>query len=147
MTSRTARLNAARRAAGPDLAALEAEVARLDDAIDAEQAAIEHHQGCIEAHEGAQERLGGELHEAAIRLAAASADTSEGRLAAFNRIVGGLRNDYATVEKLIDFADPTAWRRAPSAEELARLDAAAEWRAMMDYREAGAPIAAGVADD
>src|SRR5437868_5613229 len=102
MTSRTARANAARRAAGPDLAALEAEVARLDDAIDAEGRAAEYHQERIEGHEAVQEQLGGELHEAAVRLAAASADTQEGRLAAFGRIARDLRNDYATVERLID---------------------------------------------
>jgi hypothetical protein len=147
MTTKTARVNAARRAAGRDLAGLEAEVRRLDAAISAEGAGIEYHQARIEDHEAAQERLGGELHEAVVRLAAASAETSEGRLAAFNRIVGGLRNDYATVEKVIDVADPTAWRRGPSDAELARLDGEAEWQAMMDYLDAGAPIAAGVADD
>jgi hypothetical protein len=147
VTSRTARVNAARRAAGPDLTALEAEVRRLDAAISAEGAGIEYHQARIEDHEAEQERLGGELHEAVVRLAAASADTAEGRLAAFNRVANGLRNDYATVEKLIDFEDPTAWRRAPSPDELARLDAEAEWRAMMDYLDSGAPIAAVATDD
>jgi hypothetical protein len=108
MISKTARVNAARRATGAPLDALGAEVRHLDDAIDAEQAAIEYHQECIEAHEAAQERLGGELHEAAVRLAAASADTEERRLAAFERIAGALRNDWATIERAIDFADPSA---------------------------------------
>jgi hypothetical protein len=101
MTSKTARVNAARRVAGAPLDALEAEVRRLDDAIDAEQAAIEY-------HEAAQDRLGGELHEAVVRLSSASADTAEGRLAAFERIAGALRNDWATIERVIDFADPRA---------------------------------------
>jgi hypothetical protein len=108
MTSKTARVNAARRADGAPLDALGAEVRRLDDAIDAEQVAIEYHQECIEDHEAAQERLGGELHEAVVRLAAASADTQEGRLAAFGRIARDLRNDWATIERVIDFVDPSA---------------------------------------
>jgi hypothetical protein len=115
MTSKTARVNAARRAAGAPLDALAAEVRRPDDAIDAEQDAVEYHEACVAEHEAAQEQLGGELHEAAVRLAAASADTQEGRLAAFGRITRDLRNDEATVEKVIDFADPTAWRRDQSA--------------------------------
>ncbi len=114
MTSKTARINAARRAAEwqarPDLAALEARVRDLDAAITAEDDAIAYHEACIAEHEAKQDRLGDDLYEAALRLAAASDPTEAGRLAALDRITATLEHDHVLVEKPLDFDQPARWR-------------------------------------
>jgi DNA-binding GntR family transcriptional regulator len=107
VTSRTARINAARRAAErqapPDLAALEARVRELDAAIAAEDDAIAY-------HEAKQERLGDDLHEAVLRLAAASDATEEGRYVAYRRAAATLEHAYVLDEKPLDFDYPARWR-------------------------------------
>ncbi len=114
MTSKTARINAMRRAAErqapPDLAALEARVRDLDAAIAAEDDAIAYHGACIAEHEAKQERLGDDLYEAALRLAAARGATAEGRLASLDRIAATLEHDHVLVEKPLDFDNPGLWR-------------------------------------
>ncbi len=142
MTSKTARINAARRAAQrqarPDLAALEACVRDLDAAITAEDDAIAYHEACIAEHEAKQDRLGDDLYEAALRLAAASDTTEAGRLAALDRITAMLEHDHVLIEKPLDFDHPARWRGWDEREREAWHEALAAPR--------GAPAAAAGAD-
>ncbi len=114
MTSKTARINAARRAAErrapPDLAALAAHVRDLDGAISAEEDAIAYHNECITEHEANYDRLSDDLYEAVLRLVAASDATAEGRLAALDGITATLEHSDALDEKPLDFDHPGRWR-------------------------------------
>ncbi len=138
MTSKTVRINAARRAAErqacPDLAALKARVRDLDATITAEDDAIAYHEACIAEHEAKQERLGDDLYEAVLRLAAASGATEEERLAALDRITATLRHDHVLIEKPLDFDHPARWRGWGEREREA-------WHEALDEPR-GAPAAA-----
>ncbi len=123
--------------APPDLAALEARVRDLDAAITAEDDAIAYHEACIAEHEAKQERLGDDLYEAVLRLAAASSATAEGRRAALDRITATLTHDHVLVEKPLDFDHPARWRSWGEREREA-------WHEALGG--SGASPAAGVAD-
>ncbi len=138
MTSKTARINAARRAAErqapPDLAALEARVRDLDAAITAEDDAIAYHEACIAEHEAKQGRLGDDLYEAVLRLAAASGATEAERFAALDRITATLEYEHVMTEKPLSFDQPDLWRGWDEREREAWHEALAAPR--------GAPAAA-----
>ncbi len=143
MTSKTARINAARRAAArqapPDLAALEARVRDLDAAITAEDDAIAYHEACIAEHEAKQDRLGDDLYEAVLRLAAASDATAAGRLAAVDRITATLRHDHVLVEKPLAFDQPALWRGWGAREREA-------WHEALDGPRGGPTVAPAAGD-